>query len=118
MDLDKHVTIPNCVQNAMQLKGYKEFCLLRTEHWEHSDNIKNMTESNPDRYTGFPVRITNSPSARDFHFQWEQLIQIAQTRKALWSKEDANGMVLALKNIVIIMGGKTATISYIKRWRC
>ena len=114
VDLDKEVTIPNWLQYAIN-GVYKKFCILRTEHWEQLSNIKNLTESNPDRYTGFPVRITNPPSARDFHFQWEQLIQIAKMRKAYWSKEDANGMVLALKNIVMIMGGKTARISYIKR---
>ena len=113
VDLDKHVTIPNWLQYAIN-GVYKEFCILRTEHWDQLSNIRNMTESNPDRYTGFPVRITNPTSARDFHFQWEQLIQIAQMRKAYWSKEDANGMVLALKNIIMIMGGKTARISYIK----
>ena len=113
VNLDKEVTIPNWLLHSIS-GVYTRFHLLRNEHWEHSGLIKNMTESNPDRYTGFPVSITNPTSARDFHFQWEQLIEIAQMRKALWSKEDANGMVLALKNIVMIMGGKTARISYIK----
>jgi hypothetical protein len=39
---------------------------------------------------------------------------VAETRKRWWPEDKANGEVLALKNIISIMGSTTATISYIK----
>ena len=114
VDLDKYVTIPDESECYALDKAYKEFCLLRNKHWGHADDIKKIIESQPDQYTGFRVEIPNTPSPKEFHFQWYQLLKIALSRKSFWLKEEADDQVLALKNIVSIMGGITATISCIK----
>ena len=112
VDLEKYVTIPNWIHYAIN-GVYTEFCLLRNGHWDSAGQIKDLTESNPDRYTGFQFKIPRPTSAQVFHLQMKQLLEIAEIRKECWPK-DADDHVLALKNIINIMGGPRATISYIK----
>jgi hypothetical protein len=115
VDCDKHIVIPTSSWDSHAITGvYKKFRRLMDENEEHAEHIKFESESNPQRYTGFQIEISDPSSSQLLHFQFEQLLFVAETRKHWWSEDTANREVLALKNMISIMGSPTATISYIK----
>lgn len=114
VDFDKHVAIPLTWDYHAITGVYNRFRRLMNQNQEHVDRIKNETEERPDQYTGFQIEIPDPTSLKILHLQFEQLLQIAETRKFWWPKDIADDNVRALRDIINIMGGITATISYIK----
>jgi hypothetical protein len=115
VDCDKHIVIPTSSWDSHAITGvYNKFRRLMDENEEHAEHIKFDSGSDPHHYTGFQVKNPYPSPPELIHFQLEQLLFVAETRKHWWSEDRANGEVLALKNIISIMGSTTATISYIK----
>ena len=112
VDFDKHIVIPDWEYHAIT-GVYNRFRRLRDENQEHVDQIKFETESHPDQYAGFQVDIPNPTSLQILHLQFEQLLEIAVTRRYWWPKDIAEDNVRALRDIINIMSSPTATISYI-----
>lgn len=119
VDFDVDITWPEEFDVMLGLKGkpslisaYKNFCWLKRLNERHLAEIKTAAESDQERYAGFQVNIRYPSSSKQLHFQMEQLLMVAEVRKNLWPKEIADDNVRALKNIVSIMSGRTATISY------
>jgi len=96
------------------ISAYNNFCWLRKINEKYLGQIKSSAESNQEKYAGHQVNIRFPSSSQQHHLQMEQLLMVAEVRKNLWPREIADNNVRALKNIISIMSGKTATISYLK----
>lgn len=82
--------------------------LIDNDHREHMRSIEMDIEEYPNTFTGFKIDI---PPISKIGFSWIQLFEIAKERNTHWDKKIANNEVRALRDIVSIMSGKTATIS-------
>jgi len=110
VDFDEQVTIPEKFGELCYV--YKKFCRLRDANQANANQIKLKTKSNPDQYAGLQVEICPS-TGEDLHFQLEELLEIAEERNDIWSK-DATNEVRALKDIICVMGGSKAAMSFLK----
>ena len=113
VDFDKHVALLDWEYHAIT-GVYNRFRRLMDQNRDHVDQIKFETEFHQDHYTGFQVEIPNSTSLQILHLQFEQLLEIAVTRKIWWPKDIADDNMRALRDIISIMGSPSATMSYIK----
>jgi hypothetical protein len=97
------------------ITAHNNYCWLRKMNEKYLGQIKSCAESDQERCAGFQVKIRYPSSPQQHHLQMEQLLMVAEVRQNLWPKEIADDNVRALKNIISIMSGKTATISYLKK---
>lgn len=114
VDFETHIAIPRDWEYFALTGVYNRFKSLREQNREQVEHIKFETEFHPDQYAGFQVEIPDIPSPQAFHFQLEQLLTVAVTRKEWWPWNVADNAVRALRDIISIMSSPTATMSYIK----
>jgi hypothetical protein len=90
---------------------YERFNGLRAENKKYADHFISSADSN-HKHAGFQVVIRHPSSWGAYHFQKEQLIEVAENRLEWWPNEDeAKAQVRAIKNVIAIMASETATIS-------
>jgi hypothetical protein len=89
---------------------YDRFSILCNENREQATYVETMTETDPRHYTGFPVRIENRSTWHEQRRQWGELIDLAEHRE---DQGVSAPDILALRDMITIMSGRTATISYI-----
>lgn len=91
-------------------KVYDRFSILCNENREQATYVETMTEKDPHHYTGFSVSIQNCSPWHEQSKQWGELIHLAEHREDL---DVSDSDILALRDMITIMSGGTATISYI-----
>lgn len=110
VDFDKYLVIPD--RYGSLRKVYKNWLSLRDENRDHASEIEFFTEQDPQHYTGFAVPTNNISSWQEKAKMWGELISLAKKRTE-WDISASD--ILALRDIISIMSGLNATISYIEK---
>jgi hypothetical protein len=105
---EKHVVIPAQYRSLKML--HDKWRDLQDENRDNVRDIEFFTEQNPQQYTGLSVFTHYSPKWEEISKLWGELIDLAENR-AVWGVTDDD--ILDLRDIITIMSGSTATISYI-----
>jgi hypothetical protein len=110
VDFEKHIHVPDGYP-ALK-KVLNRWMALQDENRDQTDYVQFLTEQNPNQYTGFQVQVPDVPSWQELAIQWSQLIELAKAR-AMWQPDISDQDILDLRDIITILSGQTATISYI-----
>jgi hypothetical protein len=113
VDFDKYILIPDQYRALRVL--HDKWRNMQDENRDSVRDIEFFTEQNPKHYTGLPVCTYFFPKWEEISKLWGELIDLAENRVG-WGTTDAD--ILALRDIITIMSGSTATISYISSNDC
>ena len=113
VDFDKHIAIPDQYCSLKML--HNKWWDLLDENRDFARDIEFFTEQNPQHYTGLHIYTHYSPKWEEISKLWGELIDLAENRVD-WGISDED--ILDLRDIIAIMSGSTATISYISSNDC
>jgi hypothetical protein len=113
VDFDKYILIPDQYRALRVL--HEKWRNLQDENRDFVRDIEFFTEQNPQHYTGLPVYTHFSPKWEEISKLWGELIDLAENRVGLGLTDND---ILDLRDIITIMSGGTATISYISSNDC
>ena len=108
VDFGKIIMVPEQYGSLRNVRN--KWIELYDEHRDQANEIEAITEDNPTAYTGFPVLTHYYPTWQEMSKMWGELFDLAINRLA-WGLSDAD--ILALRDIITIMSGHSATISYL-----
>jgi len=108
VDFGKVIHVPE--QYGSLKKVLSKWVGLYEEHRDQASYIELLTEQDPAHYTGFQVSTNYFPSWQEQSKMWGELFRLAVDR-LVW--DIADGDILALRDIITIMSGHSATISYL-----
>jgi hypothetical protein len=110
VDFDKYVAIPERYGTLRFV--YDKWRELVNENRDQAMQIEFETEQNPQHYTGFSVPTHYFPEWHDLSKMWGELIHLAENRASYEISDDS---IRSLRDIIAIMSGRTATISYLMK---
>jgi hypothetical protein len=108
VDFGKIIMVPEQYGSLRNVRN--KWIELYDEHRDQANEIEAITEDNPTAYTGFPVLTHYYPTWQEMSKMWGELFDLAVNR-LVWGLSDAD--ILALRDIITIMSGHSATISYL-----
>lgn len=113
VDFDKHILIPDQYRSLKML--HNKWLNLQDENRDFALDIEFFTEQNPQQYTGLSVFTHYSLNWEEIPKLWGELIDLAQNRVGL---DITDNDILDLRDIITIMSGSNATISYLSSNDC
>lgn len=113
VDFNKYVLIPDQYRSLKML--HNKWWDLLDENRDFAHDVEFFTEQNPQHYTGLHVQTHYHPDWNEVSKLWGELIDLAENRIGYGITDDD---ILALRDIIAIMSGSTATISYISSNDC
>ena len=109
VDFETHILIP--AQYGSLRMVHDKWCRLQRENWDSTSSIQLQTEEDPMHYTGLSVSTHYFPTWQERTKIWGELIDLAENRADWPNLKDDD--ILALRDIITIMCGQTAIVSYI-----
>jgi len=108
VNFDKHIPIP--MQYGTLRKVNDKWCAFLSENRDQANHIEFLTEQDPQHYTGFFASTHYFPFWQEQSKMWSELFDLAINR-LVWGLSDED--ILSLRDIITIMSGQSATISYL-----
>jgi hypothetical protein len=109
VDFGRLVRIPETYSALRQVRD--RWIDLYDENRDYARQIEANTELDPQHYTGLPVHTHYTSDWMEMAKLWGELLNLAKYRDFYGVNDDD---ILALRDIITIMSGSTATISYLK----
>lgn len=113
VDFDKYVVIPEEFGALRMI--YDKWCEMRNESREEARYIEFLVDQDSKDFTGIRVPTRYHASWEEVSKFWGELIEFARLRDVWGTPADD---ILAILDIITIMCGGTATISYISSNGC
>ena len=113
VDFDKYVVIPEDFVALRMI--YDKWRDMQNENREEAHHIEFLVDQDLQGFTGIRVSTHYHPKWEEISKFWGELIEFARLRD-VWGTPEAD--ILALRDIIAIMCGGDATISYISSNGC
>ena len=113
VDFDKYVVIPEEFRALRRI--YAKWREMQNENREEAHHIEFLVDQDLQGFTGIRVPTNYKRRWEEISKFWGELIEFARLRDA-WGTSDAD--IIALRDIITIMCGGDATISYISSNGC